>query len=185
MTRLSYKSERPQAGHFFSSGLYIRNSNEAAQNQLKAGSKHGRAWILLFIYQQRLLEVAAGSEYRPCGELTSGWNRSLLGAPNPPSLPTWFTMLGSVHWSSCGWGARSLSLLSHCALSASQTPYGQQVRRSMGCKGFCWMRPKPKESTRSLCHFIFFLSSIYAQLPLCFSYLIRVGYFFPILKLNN
>lgn len=37
---------------------------------------------------------------------------------------------------------------------------------------------QPKESTGSLCSFIFFLSFISGQLPSCFSYFISGGYFF-------
>lgn len=81
------------------------------RTDLRQGSKYGRARILLFRYQQRLSEVSAGSECRPRGELTLDWNSSLLRASNPPLLPTWFMMLGLVHWGSYGWEARALSLL--------------------------------------------------------------------------
>lgn len=114
--------------------------SEAAMKQLRTdlrqGSKYGRARILSFGYQQRLSEVSANSECRPLGILTLDWYSSSLGAPNLPLLTTWFMMLGSVHWGSCGWGDRSLSLLSNCAPSTSQTLHKWQIRRSTGCEWF-------------------------------------------------
>lgn len=167
--------------------------SEAAMKQLRTdlrqGSKYGRARILSFGYQQRLSEVSASSECRPHRILTLDWNSSLLGAPNLPLLTTWFMMLGSVHWGSRGWGDRSFSLLSNCAPSTSQTLHRWQIRRSTGCKGFSRrglnQSKDPNQKKALEVYVSLSFSYLYAKIPLCFSYLIRVGYFFSILTLKN
>lgn len=138
----------PQAGHFLGAGSCVRELGSPSELWLtRQGSKNGRAQSPSFKYQNKQLEVSAGSEMQTCGELTWAWNGSLYGVSNLSSLLIYDLWCWARPWRLISKEARSPTYFPIGLLSAQYSPW--EVRqRKYRTQRVLLERPKANSQTK-------------------------------------